>query len=185
MFRLSRKVLAMLGAAVLAACSSVSKAFTPDPGKPLVIVVCGLWETPGASRLDCLAEALRQRGYEVRQYAFDQVKPWDGDRPVMAIGYSYGGATLCAYSCAGCRIDTLILIDPTQQGAIWNQGKPLRIGRVGEVQSYMTYDSFPRASTQIIDSTGNEYSAIPVHSANHWTIVDAVQGKIITLFDTL
>ena len=175
------KIKYLLAAAFLAACSAISRLYPVPAGaadKPLVIVACGWAEDPGHSVTDTLCNDLRARGYEVRQYAYDKVPAWDDDRPVIAIGFSYGGDALCDLSRKGCRIDLLVLLNPVRQGSILDQGGTLRVGSVGRLRAFASNDNLPKASRRFYSPGGEWYAAEIVPDTNHTGLVAAVKNKV-------
>lgn len=185
--RLKSKMAAFLVAAVFVACSAV-RVFVPSPlsafpSKPVVIVACGWNETPEDTWLSRLIADVKDKGYEVHVFRYDQVPPaWSSDRPVYAIGFSYGGDTLCQRSRQGARIDKLFLLNPVRKGLLWDQGGPLKIGMVGACYLWSSYDWFPAASKLVIDSAGNEYHAVMVRGCTHTSLCLMVDKNVENLF---
>lgn len=197
---IKRTILAAIAAGLLACCS-VSRLWAPPVGLPvhrtLVILIDGWGEVPGQSCLTPIACRLRLAGYEVREFRYDDELVWKGTRPVVVIGFSYGGDAACRASFSQ-RIDHLILLNPTREGNVLRQGEPLLVhDSVGDITIYATGDIFPCASRLVIRSPRNGFQAGDVISmdrvikarmvphADHTGIVAKVEEKIVNSFDSL
>jgi hypothetical protein len=146
-------------------------------------MVCGWGESPGHSRLTPLAERLAGLGFEVRVYAWDtRDLAWESDRPVVGIGFSYGGHTLARASLTK-RVDRLILVNGVRQGNVFEQGQPLEVGRgVKLIDIYAGTDAFPKASTAVFRSGENGFAEAHTEiltGVGHTGIIGKVEQKII------